>query len=415
MAFAQNGIARLRFGVEPNGSYGADLTGSMGNLTDIRFIDAMPMLGQTVIKDEATVQRFTQRRAQLFGFSKPTFELSSELCGSGQTINAASTPTQTTQSKILASILGGYSGSSAGTAYVSNAGAVVTVTSSHGARFAPGSVCWIQMANGTYEPNIVRANAANTITLTWAMGGTPTPAGVILNSQHCFLDDPAVSQTSLQALYETQNREHIYLLCGLQATALSFDLSLETITKWSASLAGNRFLHDNSIATPQGGSALAVATFDGGQPSVTLKGGLLFGPLASSTRAHVCCTEISFDPAVSHAPIPCASADGGISQMYRVRGDGPTMSFTTYLDDTNAFDWRAAKDAKTLYKGLWYALGAPGNQRAISMPTLEIISVEDVDAAGLRGVKITCALLENQDPASPASAFERAPFQVAIS
>ena len=91
MAFAQNGIARLRIGVEPNGSYGLDLTGTIGNLTDVRFMESTPVLGQTVIKDEATVQRFTQRRAQLFGFSKPTFELSSELCGSGQTLNAAST------------------------------------------------------------------------------------------------------------------------------------------------------------------------------------------------------------------------------------------------------------------------------------------------------------------------------------
>ena len=101
--------------------------------------------------------------------------------------------------------------------------------------------------------------------------------------------------------------------------------------------------------------------------------------------------------------------------MYRQRGDGPTMSFTTYIDGTNAFDWRAAKDAKALYKGLWYALGTPGNQKAVSMPTLEIISVEDVDAAGLRGVKVTCAMQENQDPSSPSSALERAPFTVAIS
>lgn len=416
MTFAQTGIARLRVGIEPNGSYGIDLTGTIGNLTDIRFMEAAPVLGQTLIKDEAAVQRFTQKRTQQLGFAKPTYELGSYLCGSGQTLNAASTPTQTTQSKVLAAILGGYSGSAAGTAYVSNVGAVVTVTATHGARFAPGSVVWIQMTNGTYEPNIVRANAASTITLTWLMSGTPTPAGVILNSQHCYLDDPATSQTSLQALWESQNREHIYLLCGLQATALSFDLTLEAQTKWSASLAGNRYLHDDAIATPQGGSAIAVATFDGGEPTVTQKGGFLFGALSSSTRTHVCCSDFAFTPAVSHAPVACASADGGISQMYRVRGDAPSVSFATYIDGTNAFDWRAAMTAKTLYKGLWYALGSPGSQKAISMPTMQIVAVDEAgDVGGLRAVKVTCSLQENQDPAAPASAFERAPYQVAVS
>ena len=416
MSFSHTGIARLRIGIEPNGAYGVDLTDTISDLTDLRFMEATPVLPRTVLQDEATVQRFTQRRAQLFGFGKPTFELSSQFCGSGQVLNAAATPTQTTQSKVLAAILGGYSGSAAGTAYVSNVGAVVTVTAGHGTRFAPGSVCWIQTTAGIYEPNIVRANSADTITLTWLMTLTPTPAGVICNSQHCYLEDPAVSQTSLQALWETQNREEIFLLCGLQATGLSFDLTLETVAKWSAPLAGNRYLQDDAIATPQGGAAIGIATYDGGQPAVTQKGGLLFGPLASSTRSHICASEVTFTPGVTHSPVMCASADGGISQMYRGRADQSTLSFTALIEGTNLKDLCAARDAGTLYKALWYANGTPGNQKAVSMPTMQIVSAEQGgDVNGLRAMKITCALLENQDPSSPASSFERAPFQVAIS
>ena len=401
-------------GVEPNGAYGVDLSGG-GSLADLRFVEASPVLGLTVMADESTLQRPTQVRNKMFGFAKPTFELTSHLCGSGQTLNAASTPTLTTQNAVIGSILGGYSGSNAGTQFVSAASNVYTVTATHGARFPGGSVAWIEVTTNVFEPTVIVSNTANTITLGWLPSAVPAASNRILNSQHMYPEDPTIAQTSLQALWETQNREHIFLLCGLQATSFGIDLTLEQPSKWTASLAGQRYLHDDDIATPVGGSPIGTATYNGGEPVLTKKGGFLFGPIASTTRTHVCESELAFSPGISHVPVQCASEESGIKQMFRQITES-TLSFKMNIDDTNVKDLRAAMAAKTLYKGLWWASGVPGDQRALVFSSMQITAVDEAgDLNGLRAAQVTCTLQEDQLTVGASNGFGRAPYRLAVS
>jgi hypothetical protein len=233
---------------------------------------------------------------------------------------------------------------------------------------------------------------------------------------HCVPEEPSVTQTYLQILWEAAiNRQHIFLLKGMQATSLSFGLTSGEMATWTAALAGAEDTQDDTIATPQGGSAISAATYDGGEPTVLRKGGLLFGPMASTTRTHVCYTSASLAPNIAHAPIPCASGTQGIREMWRQRGEAPVLTFTCPIESTNAEVWRTARDAGTAYQALLYGGGAGGDFRAIEAGTLQILDVVEADGGnGLRGVTVTAKCLEDNNSVDQTTSFRRAPFRVVI-
>lgn len=410
------GIARLRYYIEPDGSYAVDHTGTIGDFADVRALDATPSFAQAMTPDATIVQRYFQRTKDVLGFDRPSFELRSYLVGSGQTINAAASVTKTAQASILEAILGGYNLPGAGSLVASGASSTgCVVTAAQGSRFTPGGIVWVQVGTD-YECTRVKTVSTDTLTFAHALSGTPSVGAVILNAMHVFPEEPSVAQTSLQLLWESAtNREHIFLLLGMQATGFALAMALGEQPTWTATLAGAKDMHDDDIATPQGGSAISAATLDGGEPTVFTKGGLLFTPAAGTTRNLVCFTSFSFTPGISHAPIPCASGTQGIRQMWRQRGDAPSFGFTVPIEGTNAKTWRTARDAGTLYKGLVYCGGSAGDFRAIDFGTVQIMDVAEADAGGLRGVTVTCKCLEDNDSTSQSTSFRRAPFRIAMS
>lgn len=414
--FMTPGIARVRFYVEPDGSYAADHTGTIGDFSDIRALDATPTFGQAMTPDATIVQRFFQRTKDVLGFDRPSYELRSYLVGSGQTINAAATVTKTAQAKVLEAILGGYTLPGAGSLVASGASTTgCVVTAGQGGRFTPGGIVWVQVGTD-YEVTRVKTVSTDTLTFAYALSGTPSVGAVILNAMHIFPENPSVAQTSLQFLWESAtNREHVFLLLGMQATGFALTMALGEQPTWSATLAGAKDMHDDEIATPQGGSAITAATLDGGEPTVFTKGGLLFTPAAGTTRTHVCFSSFAFTPGITHAPVPCPSGTNGIRQMWRARGEAPSFQFTVPIEGTNAKTWRAARDAGTLYKGLVHCGGSAGDFRAIDFGTVQIMDVAEADSGGLRGVTVTCKCLEDNDSTSQSTSFRSAPFRIAMS
>lgn len=412
--FMQQGIGRLRISIEPNGSYAVDRTGTIGNFFDLRWFEAAPNQTQAMAANPIVVQRYWERTKDQLGFERPVFELRSPFTGYGSAINAAASVTKTKQMTVLEAILGGYSNPGAGSLVASGASSTgCVVTAAQGSRFTPGGIIWVEVS-GAYEPTKVKTVSTDTLTFAWALSGTPSVGAVILNSLHAFPEEPSVAQTYLQALWEAAiNREHIFLLRGLQATGFALSMSLGEQATWTASLAGAAFDHDDDIATPQGGSAISAATYDGGEPTVITKGGLLFGPMASTTRTHICYTSLGFSPNISHAPIPCASGTNGIREMWRLRGEAPVLTFTCPIEGTNAKTWRAARDAGTAYHALAYAGGAAGDFRAVECGTLQITDVVEADGGnGLRGVTVTCKALEDSNSTDQTTSFRRAPFRL---
>ena len=122
---------------------------------------------------------------------------------------------------------------------------------------------------------------------------------------------------------------------------------------------------------------------------------------------------MSFAPNITHAPIPCASGTQGIREMWRQRGDAPVLTFTCPIEGTNAETWRAARDAGTAYQALLYGGGAAGDFRAIECGTVQITDVVEADGGnGLRGVTVTCRVLEDANATDQTTSFRRAPFRV---
>ena len=418
MTFMQSGIGRIRVGIEPNGSYAVDLTDDMNDLLDLRTMDGTPTFGQQMLADASIVQRYFQRRLDVLGFDRPSYELASYFVGSGQTINSAASVTKTTQIKVLEAILGGYSSPGAGSAVVASPSPTTTsftVTTGHGSRFTAGGHVWVQVGSN-YEFNVVKTVSTDALTFKWAFSAAPSTAAVVLNSLHAFFEEPAVAQTSLQLLYESAtNREHIFLLKGGQATAFALNMSLGEQPTWTASLAFATDVHDNDIATPQGGSAIAAATYDGGEPTAFVKGGLLFGPIASTTRTLIDYTSVTLTPNVSHSPIASPHGTQGIRLMWRERGEAPVLQFTCPIESTNAYDWRAARDAGTKYQAAHFCGGSAGDFRAWEAGTVQITDVVEADAGGRRGVTVTCKVIEDENATSQSTSFRRSPLRLSIS
>lgn len=418
MTLSQIGVGRVRVGIEPNGSYAVDLTGTIGNLLDLRTMEATVTFGQQMLADQSIVQRFFQRRLDVLGFDRPSYELQSYYVGSGQTLNAAATPAQTAQMYVLEAILGGYASTGAGSTVAASPSPTTTtftVGSGHGTRFTPGGHVWVDVG-GTYEFNVIKSISTDALTFKWAFSAAPTASAVVLNSLHAYLEEPSVAQDSLQLLWEAAvNRDHIFLLLGGQATAFALSMALGEQPTWTASLAFAKDMHDDDIATPQGGSAIAAATFDGGEPTVFTKGGLLFGPIASTTRTLIDYTSVSLTPNVSHSPIASPHGTQGIRLMWRERGDAPTLTFTCPVEGTNALDWRTARDAQTKYQAAHFCGGSAGDFRAWEAGTVQITDVVEADAGGRRGVTVTCKVLEDENATSQSTAFRRSPLRLSNS
>lgn len=415
--FMQPGVGRLRYSIEPNGSYAVDRTGTIGNFFDLRFMEAEPKFGQVMAPDQRVVQRFFERTKDQPGFDRPSFELVSHWCGYGSAINAAASVTKTKQAQVLEAIIGGYVSPGAGSTIV-NAGSdtdTIVVASGHGTRFTPGGIIWVTNAAGDLDVTRVKSISSDTLELAWALSATPAQSAVILNAMNLYPEEPSVAQTYLQLLWEAAiNREHIFLLLGMQATGLAFSMNLGEQPTWTASLAGAKDMHDDDIATPQGGSAIAAATYDGGEPTVFRKGGLLFEAQSVTTRTHVCFSAFSFSPGIAHAPIPCASGTQGIREMWRQRGEAPTFTFTCPVEGTNAKTWRTARDNGTVYHALAHCGSVGGDLRAAEFGRCQILDVVDADSNGLRGVTVTCKVLEDDSSTDQTTSMRRAPFRLAI-
>lgn len=413
--FMTPGVGRVRLSVEPNGSYAVDRTGTIGNFFDLRTMEATPTFGQVMAPDERIVQRYFERTKDQPGFDRPSFELRSHFRGYGSAINAAASVTKTKQATVLEAILGGYESPGAGSTIV-NAGSdtdTIVVASGHGSRFKPGGVIWVTNAAGDLEVTRVKSISTDTLELAWALTGTPAQSAVVLNACHLYPEEPSVAQTYLQILWEAAiNREHIFLLLGMQATGLAFSMNLGEQPSFTASLAGAKDMHDDDIATPQGGSAISAATYDGGEPTVFRKGGLLFEAQSVTTRTHICFSSFSFTPGITHQPIPCASGTQGIREMWRQRGEASTFEFTCPVEGTNAKTWRTARDNGTVYHALAHCGSVGGDLRAIEVGRCQILNVVEADSNGLRGVTVTCKALEDDSSTDQSTSFRTAPFRV---
>lgn len=407
-------IQRVRFAVEADGSFGGDLTGDVGtNFFDIRHEPTRLMRQPLMVEDTTVVQAAFQRRNDVRGPSRASLALTSFWCSTGQALNASTSPTKTSQIKLMEALLGGYHADEGSTVEASPSPTTTgcTVASGHGARFAIGQIAAFVQAGVAYPVLITNIS---TDALTWwpALPSAPTAADVVYNSQTIYCaDQPA---TTIQALAEAaKQRKNIWLGVGGQGD-FSLSLTRNELAKWSSTINFARSYHDDEIATPQSGGAIARATYDGGPQIVAFKGGCHLGPSSSSTRTLVHLQDITINFGRSWLEMGLHDGVEGLGPWQlntreritielTVQHRSPSTAYDTYHD---AFE--AGSDYGLM---LWLDGGGAGQGRVLCAPSCQIAAApEPVEAFGTEGHKLTLLVKENGLSASLATALGRSPF-----
>lgn len=387
-------LRRVRVSVEPAGSFGQDRTGTIGNFTDLRFNSATLAKAQAVVADEAMVQRLHHRRPGHHGFKSATIDVAGDLVPLGTAYAPGSTPTQDTLSKVLESML-------ATTAQRGDGGTVqaspsptttnFSLDTGEGAEFAEGQLIAVETAAGSnvYALSFIESKSTDAITLGIALPAAPASGCKVLNCERVGLGDAAVNaQTSLQFLVEGENRGDIFLALGAQGP-LAIEWPLGGLVRWSSQYQVASWLHDDEMATPQGGSPIAAATLTGGTPVVCAAGGVVLSAEGGTVRTLPTVAEIAMTLGASWQPVDSLNGGdtGGKAQWAFVRGEQPTV---TMLVLASAEEYLDAFAARTQYRILTQA----GNRAAGMVATLwrdmELIAVPtEEDRGGLQWTRLS--------------------------
>lgn len=397
------GVSRSRFNVET--TFGVDGTGTMANFFDLRHMDAELTRDDVMVPDETVVQRQFQQRLDVAGPPKCSYPLSAYLTGTNEAITDGVTATPTAQSKVMEAILGGYSApeGSLVEAAPSPTTTGCTVTAGDGVRFLEGQIIGLTVSGVVY-PRVVASRATDAITWWPALPSAPAGGSVVHNSQTVFPQDRP--SASLAVLVEhAVARGNIWLGMGMQGD-LTIDLTRGQLAKWGSSLVGVKYLHDDELATPQGGSAIAAAAYDGTLPVVISGAALHFGPEASSALANVA-GDLTLNLAREWTEVPQHDGIEGVAQWHVARSRITAELTLPFADETYHDAWRA----QTKYRALYHFGTAAANIVAAALTNVQITRVEPADFNGLRGQKLSLLCLENED-GDLTTEQGRAPFLV---
>ncbi|MGE0400841.1 MAG: hypothetical protein AB7T06_29290 [Kofleriaceae bacterium] len=406
-------VRRARIAVES--AFGVDMTSDVAtNFKDLRILPGVMTRDTQMADDETVVQRFFQRRNKVLGPRRASFPLQAYWTSTNEPLVTAATPTKTAQSIFFEQVMGGYIAAAGSTVAASPSPTTTgcTVGAGHGSRFSEGQIAAIEVS-GVHYP--VYITGVSTDALTWwpALPAAPSSGDDVLNAQCNFFDED--DDASLQLLAEAaKDRGNIWLLRGAQGD-LKFDLGRGGLLSWTSQLMGASYDHDDEIATPQGGSAIAVASYVDSSPKWGATGGIHFGPTGSTTRSLVRVEEIAVDLGISWTEIGDHAGLEGIGDWERNRN--PMMvelTITKSASDGTFEAYHDAFEAETDYGMLawWGATG--GDIRAICAPTMQIAKApESVDVNGFERIKVTCMVKESSLASDQSTALRRSPVVLA--
>lgn len=397
---ARTAIGRARVYQEPT-TFGADVSSSIASFGDLRLVGAsLPSaaISPEILPDQRMKQRIHTRFSDVVGFKKGDgLQLKGYLCGSGQTLNSAATPTQTTICKMLERILGGYQGT-AGSAYASAGSATgVTVTGGQGSRFLAGTLTAIESGNGTGLFCARKIATRSTDALTWSiatgLGATAFTVASgcrLLGSLMVYPTNSPSGTLGLSFVVEGEDRNQIYWLTGAQASALGFEWPLGKDLMWSTTQMASRLYLDPEVNMPINGSAISTATYDDGARAVATAGSIWFTPAAGTTLLAPHVSEFTFTPGTKWAGGDTYNGVEGRG-YYEYLPDEPTATIVVPYDVT----YVTAQRAGTKYQLIAQAGQTAGGIVALELPNVQIRDIKIVDKGGLLRHQLTLACLED--------------------
>lgn len=406
--FDQPQIQRARFAAEP--TFGADQTGDVAtNFFDLRHepIDFVP--DDLNVPDPTVVQHDFQRYDDVRGPKRASAAVTAPWVGTGQALDDSASPTKTAQSKMFELLLGGYH-ADAGSPIESSPSPTTTgctVASGDGANFEEGTFAAVVIANVAVPVLITKVTGD---VLEWwpALPSAPTGGATLYNAQSHFLTGQPSS--TIQMLWEAaKQRGNIWLGKGGQGD-FSLDLTRNQIAKWSSTIAFSDYAHDDEFATPQGGGAIAAATYDGSGPCVAFRGGCHFGPSASTVRNLVHVESVTFGFGRAWLEQGLHSGVQGLDAPQLDTRQEITCELVLRVPDPYEAYHDAYEAGTDHGLMLWLDGGGIGKGRCIALPTMHIRKPPQPEVAfGVRGVKLTMLVKESSLASGLATEVQRSP------
>lgn len=407
---ARANIRRTRVAVES--TFGTDATGSIGNLEDIRITQVdTPREAQEFIEDARTRSKRVLAPASQLGWRRGSLTVGGQLVSTGVEYNAAATPAQDSLSKVFKAIAGGQY-SAAGSLVASGASATgVTVTGGEGDNFPEGSLAAVETAvgSGLYVCVPIDTRSTDALTFAHSLGFTPAVNAKVLNCDLIYeTDQPA---TSLQWLCEGEggagSRDDIFLYVGCQGN-LGITWPLGGEVTWTSSQMFTDRIHDDEIATPQGGAAMSIYTLPGSAPIIARAGSIVFSPTSGTLRTLPGISDFTFDPAITWQEVTSFNGVEGRSGFERVVGQ-PMASITLPRSEA-AETYKDAMEAGTTYRLVAQAGRASGRMLCLYLPTVQIVGIAPVNKNGLEYVTLQLKCLPNATLTDQSTDILRAPW-----
>lgn len=405
--YGQPGVERARFAIESS-SYGTDLTSDVPtNFFDLRIAAPTGIDRATLTTPDTTVVQYAyERKNDVLGPDRGQAEIMSWWTGTNQALDSTTSPTKRAQSKMLEALVGGYNADQGSAVASAPTTTGCVVTGGHGSRFTIGTLIGVAVSGVVYP---VLVTDVSTDTLTWwpALANAPSVAGAVYNSQSIYLTDTPTKR--IQMLWEdAKDRNNIWLGTGGKGD-LKLDLARNGLAKWSSTLNFMKWLHDDEIATPQGGGAIALASYDDTAPIYTDEGGFHFNETSLSTRQMIASQSISLNLGIEWFEVGNYAGVEGLDNWER--NTRPEIIAELELLAPGQYEafhdlHRSATDVGFLF---WYG-SAAGSIRAFAAPTCYIRKVERADVFGMKGLKLTLLLKLNSKSASQATEAGRSPF-----
>jgi hypothetical protein len=405
--YGQRQVQRARFAIET--TFGTDLTTDVAtNFFDVRHEPLVLSRDTMMAADTTVVQRNYQRNNYVRGPDHGGMALSAFWLGLDGQSSLATPATKTSQSKMLEALLGGYHHAAGSNVDSGPTTTGATVSTGEGVNFVIGGMAAVVVAGVPYPVTI--SDVSGDVIAWWpALPNAPSVGAAIYNGQTNYLTDTPVKW--IQALYEdAKDRGNIWLGVGGQGD-FSLDITRGQLAKWASTIRFAKWLHDDEITTPQGGSAIALATHYG-LPAYANEGGFHFNETGTTVRQLVRMQSLTLNFGVEWFEVGHHSGTEGLSQWER--NTRPEITAELMLLAPGSYEafhdfWSSETDV-----GFTYWLGTTaGEIRAISAPTCHIMKApEAVEVYGMEGIKLSLLLKENDRVTSQATEAARSPFRV---
>lgn len=413
MAYEIESLKKIRYYVEPNGSYATNNEANIATqFTTVKAVEATAEVNTEQLTNETMMQRIDAQYANINARKRCNLSLTSYLNGTSQVVSKSVSPATTyALPNILATIMGAVTYSNGTGLRAASATGLYSLDSA--STFKPGTA--IGMYNSTYNrlecARVQRYDStANAVTTSLALSFTPASGATVYGGSTCYLtQDP---NKSLQFYVEGVNPQDKYVLMGLQG-GISFKFDIGALSTVTFDLKNGA----NWVTSSDTSTALSPANYSDAMPPPFVNG-LVYAQIANSgstgtrdTLSTLDCFSFEITPAIDYLDV---TTEGGTNNILRKRRNRtvPIVAgkFVTYETGLVARNFMAIRDnnyslskisgSNFLDIGLQVGTEA-GNTVFLSMPQCQVVNVQRVDAGGLAGVEVSFEAHES-DVAIPA-------------